>query len=943
MSHTTIAGYAKRQPDRKHPMAVALTRFIARHWRSGMALCALLLLAELPAMAQNTATVMLFTDTNSVDSSGNAGLGAGHIDSSGNMDLRYVLQDVIALGGTWTIKFSSACTVSTPCTIVLTNPLPPITSNTGNPLILTIDGGEFGQVIIDGAGAYRAFFVDNAQVTLANLKIQNALAQGGAGGAAQSFGGGGGAGLGAGVFVNQSTANLSVQNTYFLNCQVIGGAGGYGAWNSDGGGSGGGGGMAFKGGDVGCWVTCLTPYAYGAGGGGILTAGNAAGAGNAGTGGNGGGGGGADDTQLSTPWVNGGSAYGDNAAGGTNQGTNNGANGGFGGGGGGASEYLDSSLNLYSTNGGSGGFGGGGGGGYYGYGGFGGGNGGGVSATANGGDGGSAYGPSIFVNTGTVTIGNSGYYNDSTHTAATAGQGSTGSGSAGANGSADGTAAYNYGGSIDGGSPNGTLPSALPATHFIVGTPATMLLGHAATITVIALDSNNNQTIAYNGTANLTATDGNSKPITVSPSSLAFYNGMASSSAMTLSIVDWDITVTATDSNWSYITGTSGDITMSETILLSPTSATLPGGTVGIAYSQNFVASGGSGSYSYALASGSSLPAGLSLSSAGALTGIPTTAGTTGFTVVATDTVYTNSSGTHYTGSQSYSLTVSQGTPVVVVSLSSGINPVFVDNALTFKAAVTNTGNTPTGTVTFYDNGAVVTSCVGVTLSAGVATCTINTSSSPLAVGTNLITASYSGDTNFIPVPYTASTGYSETVADFSISASITTYTVIPGNAATYTFTVSPVSPSTVYPTAINLSISGLPRGASYYFTSSSIASCSSSCTTTVTLIIDTVLNNTTSERQPGTGGNLATRWAPFSLALLLLPFVGRLRKTGKRFSRMLPILLLLVASLAAMAGMSGCGSTVGYFGQAQKTYTVGVTGTSGTLSHTSNVTLIVE
>jgi len=50
-----------------------------------------------------------------------------------------------------------------------------------------------------------------------------------------------------------------------------------------------------------------------------------------------------------------------------------------------------------------------------------------------------------------------------------------------------------------------------------------------------------------------------------------------------------------------------------------------------------------------------------------------------------------------------------------------------------------------------------------------------------------------------------------------------------------------------------------------------------------------------------------------------------------------------LGAGVAALAGLSGCGSGVGFFGTAQRNYTVGVTGTSGALSHTSNVTLTVE
>jgi len=282
---------------------------------------------------------------------------------------------------------------------------------------------------------------------------------------------------------------------------------------------------------------------------------------------------------------------------------------------------------------------------------------------------------------------------------------------------------------------------------------------------------------------------------------------------------------------------------------------------------------------------------------------------------------------------------IGQGTPAVVVSLSSGINPVFVNNALTFKAAVANAGNTPTGTVVFYDNGTALTAYANQAMTSGVAICTVNTSSTALTVGANLITASYSGDTNFVPVLNTASTGYSETVADFAMSVSNATYTVIPGNAATYTFTMSPASPSTIFPTAINFTISGLPTGATSTFTPSSIAACNSSCATTVTLVIDTVLNNTTCERQPGAGANPIQRLAPLSLALLLLPFAAKVRKAGRRT---LSTALLLAAGAAAVAGLSGCSNT-GFFGQPEASHTITITGTSGSLVHTSNVTLTVE
>ncbi len=61
-----------------------------------------------------------------------------------------------------------------------------------------------------------------------------------------------------------------------------------------------------------------------------------------------------------------------------------------------------------------------------------------------------------------------------------------------------------------------------------------------------------------------------------------------------------------------------------------------PDASVGSAYSFQFTVTGGTAPYTFALASGS-LPAGLSLSGSGAITGTPTTNGTQAFTVSVTD------------------------------------------------------------------------------------------------------------------------------------------------------------------------------------------------------------------------------------------------------------------------------------------------------------------
>ncbi|WP_055457023.1 putative Ig domain-containing protein, partial [Pannonibacter indicus] len=83
------------------------------------------------------------------------------------------------------------------------------------------------------------------------------------------------------------------------------------------------------------------------------------------------------------------------------------------------------------------------------------------------------------------------------------------------------------------------------------------------------------------------------------------------------------------------------------------------------AYSQTFTASGGSGSYTYAVTSGA-LPAGLSLNAGnGQLTGTPTTAGTANFTITATD-------GNNDTGSAAYSLLINAAPVTITLSPAAG-------------------------------------------------------------------------------------------------------------------------------------------------------------------------------------------------------------------------------------------------------------------------------
>lgn len=77
---------------------------------------------------------------------------------------------------------------------------------------------------------------------------------------------------------------------------------------------------------------------------------------------------------------------------------------------------------------------------------------------------------------------------------------------------------------------------------------------------------------------------------------------------------------------------------------IAVTTASLPGGTLGLAYSQTLGASGGTPPYSWAVTSGS-LPAGLTLAaSTGVISGSPTASGTASFTVTVTDSANTSAS-----------------------------------------------------------------------------------------------------------------------------------------------------------------------------------------------------------------------------------------------------------------------------------------------------------
>ncbi len=166
----------------------------------------------------------------------------------------------------------------------------------------------------------------------------------------------------------------------------------------------------------------------------------------------------------------------------------------------------------------------------------------------------------------------------------------------------------------------------------------------------------------YNATIQ---TSGGTTPISFGsitlPAGLSFNTntGVISGTPSAAGSVTFTFTVKATDASGATA---SQPLTLPVNIGISP--ATLPQWTVNTAgYSQTLTASGGTGTYTFVLAAGSTLPAGLSLNG-DVISGKPTASGSTTFTVTVTD-----SSGN--TGSQQYTFMVNPLFSIPVTALPS--------------------------------------------------------------------------------------------------------------------------------------------------------------------------------------------------------------------------------------------------------------------------------
>jgi subtilase family serine protease len=329
-----------------------------------------------------------------------------------------------------------------------------------------------------------------------------------------------------------------------------------------------------------------------------------------------------------------------------------------------------------------------------------------------------------------------------------------------------------------------------------------------------------------------------------------------------------------------------------------PTGAVLPAGTV-------------------SLAGGGYTSAGITLSNGSATFNIPANA----LAVGSDKLTVTYSGNTNYAGNTgSATVTVVQTTtltPTITVTPASSSTNSGVSLGVT--VTVSGAGPTPTGTVTLSSGSYTSTATA---LSGGSASFTIPANS--LVAGTAILTASYSGDSN-----YASGTGKGTvTVTQSAYTLSATSPAAI-AHGATTTSTAT-VSSATAYSGTVTLTCTATNGPASAVYVpgcspGSTVTMTNGTASGTATLTISTTATTAMLHAMPGSKGWMGTG-SGFVLALLVFLGIPSRRRSWRAMLGAM-ILMAVLGSLTACGGGSSSSSGTSIAGTTPGTYTFTVTG----------------
>ncbi|MGC9291895.1 MAG: Ig-like domain repeat protein [Acidobacteriaceae bacterium] len=331
------------------------------------------------------------------------------------------------------------------------------------------------------------------------------------------------------------------------------------------------------------------------------------------------------------------------------------------------------------------------------------------------------------------------------------------------------------------------------------------------------------------------------------------------------------------------------------------------------------------------------------------------TSSTTGFYVAQLPVTFKTAGAQLITASYSGDANVSGAVPASLTlnvtnqsatrtSLTASAASVLSGASVTLTATVTGDTTpppTPTGTVTFYDNG---TSIGTGTVASGVATLT----TTKLPDGAQNITASYGGDSNFSA---SQSSVTQVQVNDFTFTAGSTTATLVQGQSTQVVLTIAANANASIN-TPITLTCSGMPTGGTCSLTPSTVTPGTGSAESVLSLsttgpTLSPALHHSARLEQPTLSSSMVIRLG--GALLLGLPLFGfGFRRKGRAMQKLLGLVGLFV-----LIGMMGCGGsgpqkyTISNAGTPTGAATVTVTATAitptGTLVHTTTVALTVQ
>jgi len=212
---------------------------------------------------------------------------------------------------------------------------------------------------------------------------------------------------------------------------------------------------------------------------------------------------------------------------------------------------------------------------------------------------------------------------------------------------------------------------------------------------------------------------------------------------------------------------------------------------------------------------------------------------------------------------------------------------------------------------------------------------------------TMYITAGLANEMHGLFAAITANATPPVATADFSIAASPSTMTIGAGQPAAFTITLGGLNG---FNSAVMLACSGQPPGSTCSFSQPSVSPASGgTATSTMTIMTSSSPYHPAAMMAGNTTGGLFAVLLPIPTLGLLGLFVAGKRNRQHRFGRK-PIhylagsfALLIVGGVLLAAGGCGYNANSAGNGTQRGTTTVMITGTSGSLSHSTTVTLTVQ